>query len=349
MQPLVSILIPAYNAEKWISDSIQSALAQTYPNKEIIIVDDGSSDRTLEIAGSFASDRVKVVTQKNQGAAAARNKAYSLCRGDYIQWLDADDLLSPDKIFNQMKAAEQAHDTYVLFSCGWGRFYYRPNSAKFIPNALWSDLPPVEWLLRKFEGNGYLAMQTATWLVSRELTEAVGPWNTELLGDDDGEYFCRAVVRSHAIRFVPEAKVFQRNTDSNRLSYIGKSKKKLDAQIRGMRLQINYLRAVKDDERARAACVAYVQAWLPYFYPNYPEVVTEMEQLAHSLGGKLKTPKLSWKYVWIQKILGWQTATSIQMKYNQLKNKFLKTCDKIIWQLETRSRLFSPNHSRHAN
>src|SRR5436190_23310673 len=98
MKSLVSILIPAYNAERWIADAIRSALAQTWSRKEIIIVDDGSRDRTLSLAREFASKTVSVVSQENQGASAARNKALSVCEGDYIQWLDADDLLAPDKI-----------------------------------------------------------------------------------------------------------------------------------------------------------------------------------------------------------------------------------------------------------
>src|SRR5262245_53234733 len=102
MAPRVSILIPAYNAGVWIAESIRSALAQTWENKEIIVVDDGSSDDTLRLARRFESAAVLVVSQANQGAAAARNKAFSLCQGDYIQWLDADDLLETDKIERQM-------------------------------------------------------------------------------------------------------------------------------------------------------------------------------------------------------------------------------------------------------
>src|SRR5271170_1948910 len=106
MKPLVSILIPAYNAEAWISDTLRSAIAQTWEQKEIIVVDDGSTDQTLAIARRFESDSVRVVPQKNQGAAAARNTALSLCHGDYIQWLDADDILAPDKIARQMAELE---------------------------------------------------------------------------------------------------------------------------------------------------------------------------------------------------------------------------------------------------
>src|SRR6266850_5014325 len=98
MKPLVSILIPAFNSEKWIADTLRSAIAQTWQRKEIIVVDDGSCDETLAIARQIEVEKVCVVTQKNQGAAAARNKAFSLSQGDYIQWLDAYDLLAPDKI-----------------------------------------------------------------------------------------------------------------------------------------------------------------------------------------------------------------------------------------------------------
>ena len=73
-------------------------------------------------------------------------------------------------------------------------------------------------------------MQTATWLVSRELTEAAGHWNTLLLGDDDGEYFCRVLLASQGVRFVPDAKVYYRQTGSKSLSYIGRCERKMAAQ-----------------------------------------------------------------------------------------------------------------------
>lgn len=79
--PLVSILIPAYNAEKWVGDTIRSAMAQTWKHKEIVVVDDGSQDRTLEVAQQYESESVRVVTSKNQGAAATRNLALEHSRG----------------------------------------------------------------------------------------------------------------------------------------------------------------------------------------------------------------------------------------------------------------------------
>src|ERR1017187_4482802 len=123
--PSVSILIPAYNAEEWIADTLQSATAQTWQRKEIIVVDDGSADRTAEIARRFTSKEVAVVTVENQGAAAARNHALKLSQGDYIQWLDADDLLGLDKIERQLAALRDGDDEHTLLSGPWAYFNFR--------------------------------------------------------------------------------------------------------------------------------------------------------------------------------------------------------------------------------
>src|SRR5438128_8633466 len=101
MPRLVSILIPVYNAESFVADAIQSALDQTWPAKEIIAVDDGSTDRSAEVLKSFAP-RIKVIEQENRGASAARNRALREAQGEFIQYLDADDLLAPNKIKIQM-------------------------------------------------------------------------------------------------------------------------------------------------------------------------------------------------------------------------------------------------------
>jgi glycosyltransferase involved in cell wall biosynthesis len=334
MNPLVSILIPAYNAQEWIADTIRSALAQTWPKREIILIDDGSTDQTLEIARSFASKAVSVVTEPNQGAAAARNHAFSLSQGDFIQWLDADDLLSPDKISKQMAKADEARDKKMLLSSGWGYFAYRPQRARFLSTALWCDLSPVEWLLRKMGQN--LHMQTATWLVSRELTEAAGQWDSRLLGDDDGEYFCRVLLASNGTRFIPDAKVYYRISGRDRLSYIGRSQMKMEAHFFSMKLHIQYLRSLEDSERVRRACVEYLQTWLPDFYLEGSELFQQAQQLAGALGGQLKPPQLSWKYGWIQKTLGWYAARHAQLQYNWIKSGMMRAWDKTMFRLESR-------------
>jgi glycosyltransferase involved in cell wall biosynthesis len=97
-QPTVSIMMPAYNAELYIGEAIESAISQTYPDWELIIVNDGSRDRTAEIAASYADERIRLVHQENGGESAARNHALSLARGEWLAFLDADDQYLPDHL-----------------------------------------------------------------------------------------------------------------------------------------------------------------------------------------------------------------------------------------------------------
>jgi len=333
MTPLVSILIPAYNAERWIADTIQSALAQTWPRTEIIVVDDGSRDQTLSIARQFASKNISVVTQENQGGSAARNRAFTLCQGEFIQWLDADDLLSPDKIARQMEAVVEVTDKRVLFSCPWRYFIYRPHRAWFRPTPLWTDLSPLEWLLRKWENNAH--MNPATWLVSRELTEKAGPWDTRLIYCEDGEYFCRVILASNGIRFVPEGTVFYRVAPSS-ASYMGRSTRKMESHLLSRELEIGYVRSLEDNERVRAACLKSLQTAFTNFYPEQPALVRQSRQLAALVGGQLQIPRLSWKYVWIQKLFGLAAAKRVRQQWNQCKSSAVRSWDKALFYLEGR-------------
>jgi glycosyltransferase involved in cell wall biosynthesis len=330
--PLVSILIPAYNADRWVAEAISSATAQTWSRKEIILIDDGSTDQTLAIARQFQSGSVCIVRQDNQGAAAARNHALQLSQGDYIQYLDADDLMAPDKIERQLAALREGNSKRTLLSAPWAPFYYRTSRARFVRSSLWQDLSPAEWLMRKMGEN--LGMQTATWLTSRELVEAAGPWDTRLCYDDDGEYFCRVLSASEGTRFVPEAKVFYRVTPSNRLSYIGSSPEKIGAMFLSMKLHVQYLRSLEDSQRVRRACLAYLQAWYHLFYTGRPDRVAELQGLAEQLQGRLDPPHLRWKYAWMKPLVGRKAANYAQIALPQVKTFWLRQWDRVMFKLE---------------
>jgi glycosyltransferase involved in cell wall biosynthesis len=329
MSPLISILIPAYNSKRWIRDSILSALNQTWLNKEIIVVDDGSTDNTLKIAKSYESERLKVVTQKNRGAAAARNSALSLAQGDYIQWLDADDLLAPDKISKQLQDPA-TEDPKVLLSSAFGLFYRHPQQAVFSPNLLWNDLSPSDWIVAKFANN--LWLNPAVWLVSRELTEAAGNWNENLSLDDDGEYFCRVVAKSRFVKFLPTAKSYYRQWSSGSLSRTS-SKKACRSLLNSLKLSIGYLLALEDSHRTRSAALSYLQIWMTYFYPNEKDLLQELYKMANSLGGVLLPPKLQRKYEFIRLFLGWDGVYTTMRAVSRSKLWFQKALDELNWTL----------------
>jgi len=331
MTPLVSILIPAFNAGSTVRDSLRSAIGQTWRRKEIIVVNDGSHDDTGATAEEFAPEGVRVVTQPNRGAAAARNAAFSLSSGDYIQWLDADDLLAPDKIEQQMLALDRCSDRAVL-SCSWGRFWHRPSRAQFTPTGLWCDLAPLEWLLRKLEENAF--MPNAAWLVSRPLIEAAGPWDTRLSADDDGEYFSRVLLASDRACFVPTARVLYRMSGSSSLSRIGDSAAKMESQFRSIRLHIDYLRSVQDSVRVRRACLYCLQNWLITFYPERPDLVSAAAGLARELGGELCHPRFSWKYGWLAATCGPRAAKRSQVILRSVRSSLSASWDKAMHELE---------------
>jgi glycosyltransferase involved in cell wall biosynthesis len=327
VKPLVSILIPAYNAEKWIAETIQSAIAQTWQHKEIIILDDGSRDLTAEVARGFASKNVKVVSTDNRGLSAAVNSAYRLCQGDYIQELDADDILAPDKIERQLCALRKGDGPRTLLSCPWGYFYYRTSRAEFRRTSLWNDLEPVEWLLRKLGEN--LHMQNATWLVSRELTEAVGPWDENLS--------CRVLLAAEKTRFVPGARIFYRLGGSGRVSYIGASDQKRADLLRSMKLHMQYLRSIEESERVRKACLTYLQNWTGEFYPERPDMFEELDKLAAKLGGRLEHPCLNWKYAWMAPVFGMKGARFVQRMVAEKKASLIRSWDKAMLEFESRA------------
>jgi len=339
MKPLVSILIGAYNAQDWIGYTLESAVAQTWPRKEIIVVDDGSTDETAQIARRFGSKEVKVISTKNGGLSAAQNVAYRQSQGDYLQFLDADDLLAPDKIERQLAALTPSDGGRILLSSPWAPFFYRTRHASFVRNSVWEDLTPLEWLLRKLGEN--LHMQNATWLVSRELAEAAGPWDEALHYDQDGDYFTRVLMACERTRFVPETGIFYRMTGMNRISYIGNSDTKKESLLRSMKLHINCLLSLEDSERTRRACVTYLQNWYHNFYPDRPDLVEEMQKMARELRGQLEEPRLRRKYAWMEPIFGWKAAKSAQSALPQFKVSCLRHWDRAMYLLESKA---APQH-----
>jgi glycosyltransferase involved in cell wall biosynthesis len=335
MKPLVSILTPAYNAETWIAETITSALRQTWPRKEIIVVDDGSTDRTLEVASKFSKEGVTVVSQKKSGASAARNHAYSLCKGDYVQWLDADDVLAPDKITRQVEVAQTLKNPRVLLAAEWGRFLYRTKSAIFVPTPLWEDLTPLEWLIRKLSLNVW--MQPGCWLVSRELTDAAGPWDERLSFDDDGEYFCRVLLKSQRVSFVKGSKAYYRATGPGSLSSVDYSDKKLESAWLSIRLHIHYLLQLEDSPRTRDAAVTFLQTWLGIFDPHRTDIIAEMQHHARMLGGQVQclplVDQLRWKFAWMERFFGCRFAFWAQKRLPQVKHFVVRHLDRTLFQL----------------
>jgi glycosyltransferase involved in cell wall biosynthesis len=298
------------------------------------VVDDGSTDCTYDIARTFESTRVKVVTQPNAGVCAARNKALTLAQGDYIQWLDADDLLHPEKIARQIARVGGHQDkSLVLLTAAWGKFFFRTQKARFEPDGLWRDLSPIEWILTKLGENVW--MNPTCWLVSRRLTALAGPWDSRLAGsgDDDGEYVCRVVSASTAVLFVPEARAYYRIGTVGSLNWnMERSARSMQSLSLSLMLQVRHLLALEDSERTRRASLRYLHTFLPYFYGMDEGYLVDLRQLARRLGGDLGVPRISWKYYPVERLFGRKVARKVVSNWRAAKLLARKRLDKYLYE-----------------
>lgn len=250
-RPCVSIIVPVYNAEKYLADTIRSALNQTWPNKEVIIVDDGSADDSLQIARRFEGEMVKVVAQENKGASAARNAGLKEASGDYIQFLDADDLLSPGKIASQMHSLAGS-DAHLSF-CRTSHFIdgSEPHGED-AAEAGWMEAGsdnPAGFLVKLYAGDdvmpGYGGMIAVhAWLTPKQLIAKAGLWDERLSLDDDGEFFCRVMLASRGIKFDNAGWCYYRKFEAGGRSLsAGRNRKAMESAVLAIDLKYAHLTA----------------------------------------------------------------------------------------------------------
>ena len=305
--PLVSILIPCFNAAPWLAGAIESALAQTHAAIELVVIDDGSTDDSLAIARTFESRGVRVIPQANAGASAARNHGLRLARGEFIQFLDADDLLAPDKIERQLQTLAVAPGT--IAAGPWGRFEDDPVGARFVPEENWRDSTPAEWLALNFAGRGM--MPPAAWLAPRALLDVAGPWDERLTLNDDGEYFCRVLLASAGVRFSADARAFYRSNLSGSLSR-RRSEAAWRSAFLSHELCARHLLAHEDSARTRRACADLYQRLAYEMFPDCPTLIAECETRAQSHGGSPAKPGGSRAFQLLARAVGWKFARRLQ-------------------------------------
>lgn len=315
--PLVSILIPCRNAAPWIDATLRSALAQTWPHIEIILVDDGSTDDSLAIAQRHASPRVQILAQANAGAGAARQRALDAAQGEYLQYLDADDLLDIDKIASQLTRL-RATGPNAVATARWGRFDGDPVSTVFSPAINWRDCAPVDYLVDTFMSGGM--MHPAAWLTPRSVASAAGPWKNDLNLDDDGEYFTRIVLAAEQVLFCADAVSYYRSHLPGSLSG-ARHTAAWRSSFRVCALSTNALLSKENSPRSRQACALY---WLRFAFAAYPEggsLVDEALTHAHSLDPSVRRPPAGPTFEVAAGLLGWKWAKRLRTSLRSLRSE----------------------------
>ena len=243
---LVSIIIPSYNSLKFLNESIDSALNQTYDKVEIILIDDGSTDGTKNHFDTWEKQGVKCVSQQNTGASSARNHGLSLASGEYIQFLDADDILHKEKIKTQVEAMKQKNAD--LSFTGWGNFSDNiQKSQKFIFRYInFSKIRTGIDIFKSFGVEGWF-IPTTSWLVKRELICKAGFWNPNITNNDDGEFFSRVIFWSQNVIPIKEKLAYYRVSSDETLSKLN-SASKVKSSITSWEQITSLLKSLNDEE-----------------------------------------------------------------------------------------------------
>lgn len=308
LQKLVSICIPAFNAANYIGDTISCLLDQTYQKIEVIVVDDHSTDKTLEIVKTFDDSRLKFYTNPKKYAASARNFAYKQSEGEYIIFFDADDLIERDFIEKQAEKLHEDENSIVISN--WGRFYNNDLSTYEEDSyIIKKDLTYEEWILaywsevRHTTPPGRLAM-------SRQLIEKTPLWDETLTLNDDFQFFNEVFYHCTMIRYNPTT-FYYRSGINGLSSKIGE--KFYESSFKALKRGIELAQKKYPNNLSLAFC--YANMFKNIEYEVYPIIsLTKQVKRAQQMlpAATFKFPAGGITRVLI-KLLGWKLTKRIKM------------------------------------
>ena len=197
LHKLVSIIIPCFNAHKWLREAIESCLQQTYPQIEIIVIDDASTDNSLDIIKSYENQIIWESFSKNRGGCCARNRGFAISKGEYIQFLDADDYILPEKIARQVDFLELTKNDVVYGD--WRHQLNLPDGTSILEEIKISG--QQEDILASLISNWWTAV--ASILYCRNAVENSDGWDENLAIVQDKDFFISVVMNGAKVAYQP--------------------------------------------------------------------------------------------------------------------------------------------------
>ena len=313
---LVSVIIPCFNAERWLKEAIDSCLQQSYPNIEIIVVDDGSTDSCLEILKSYG-ERIIWESGPNRGGNYARNRGFALSKGEYIQYLDADDYLLTEKIERQVQFLEETEADVVYED--WRYQHHLPDGTTYLEEIRISG--EQEDILESLLRNWWTTPGSI--IVRRSAVEKCDGWDESLKAGQDRDFIIRMAISGVKFVYLPGCYSIYREygkvsvSSSNRYRWLENHcllLEKTEATLAQMnRLPAKYRRALAQSYVAMAS--------------DFYDCMSSSQHLQLLKKGLLLDPKFKMKdkrplgYNLLQSILGFMTTERI---YTSIKKQIKK-------------------------
>lgn len=313
---LVSVIIPCFNADRWLSEAIDSCLAQGYQSIEIIVIDDGSTDGSLEIIKSYG-DRIIWETGSNQGGNCARNRGFARSNGDYIQFLDADDYLLPQKLERQVQFLETTGADVVYGD--WRHQYHLENGEVTLDDIKTSGNQPD--ILKSLLSDWWVS--PACLLFRRSVVEASGGWDEALSAGQDRDFFLAVVMNGAQVSYQPACNSIYRRygnvtvSSASRERYLENHIKILE-KYETCLIKENRLSDVYKDALAQS----YFVIARKYLAVN-PALYSQLVEKTLSLSPKFQAQgsERTFIYSFSQKILGFRNMELLVVNLKQLSKK----------------------------
>lgn len=311
-EPLVSICIPAYNAELYISETLVSLLKQSYTNLEIIIVDDHSTDSTVHCINRFADHRIKLLKATKQYATAARNQALAYAKGEYVIFLDADDLFSQDFITNQLSVLNGSKTDTVISN--WGRFEKDIANVVEDPHTIKKPLSFREWIIYYWTLNRHNTPPGRV-MIPMEILRKSGNWNETLSLNDDFDFFSRVFSKSEKILY--NDTIFLYRSGIGGLSTRKKGFDKQQSHFTSLNSGIDTALSLYNDQQVKIACANLLQQFIYDCYPFHHELINNAKKRIISLGGSnIKFANAGYTLT-IQKAIGWRLTKCLKVLFTK--------------------------------
>jgi glycosyltransferase involved in cell wall biosynthesis len=314
--PLVTIIIPCYNAELYVATAIQSALRQTYQNREVIVIDDGSTDNSLNVIRSFGN-KIRSESGPNRGASSARNRGLALARGKYIQFLDADDFISPNKIELHVAALEGTDENNIA-TCAHCYCDTQNNPELLSRMQAWrSYADGIDLLVDTWNGQGSFPVHA--WLSPKKLLLKAGPWNEDLTGDDDGEFFGRVLLVARKVIFEKRSIAYYRRPAQTNLSS-ARRPNDIRSYFKAWDVLHASILSRRSDREARLAVLRRLRI-ITYFYahdnPTWIDWAAIRERKFWSFDWDIPIPKISALLICFFGLSGGLRLRWVGLKFNK--------------------------------
>jgi glycosyltransferase involved in cell wall biosynthesis len=313
---LVSIIISAFNAENYIAETLDAVLQQTYPNLEVIVVNDDSTDNTLSIAESYKSRGVLVFSQDKKGQDAALNLGYKHSKGEYIKFMDSDDLINPEMVELQVNAISTSSD-HIAYG-EWARFYHNnPSNSNFESLDYWKNTDPIEFIIARPEG---VMLQCGIILIPRHLIDKVGVWDERLVLYNDTEFFNRIILASKGVKFVKGARLYYRSGMASSIS-AQNGRKYFESTLLAIDLISQQLLQKEDSIRIRIFISNLYQNRYFQIYPLFPDLCLEYKNRLLEFPLSTLKPQAGKMFKFLHFFLGWKITKVVQRYFYSLGYK----------------------------